>query len=352
MTLKTTVLVAAVLLAPLQVSAEPLTVRIGFATIGVDNRPFAGGSSAAIAHAERYLETALKDEPDVKIDWFFFKGAGPAVNEAIANGQLDLAYQGDLPSVIGRANGLKTKILMATGAHAPMYLAVPPGSTIASVKDLRGKKVSIFRGTNNHLAAVKVLAGYGLSERDLQIINMDTATTNSTLASKDVDAAFGNFGLVMLEDQGRAKIVYTTKGDNPAFERQAAILVTESFEAKNATLVGKIIKALVQAARWSSDEANREAAFEIWAKSGTPASVFRYDYAQQELRYRNSPLIDPFLIDQYRVQAKQAKEFGLVRRDVDVSGWFEPRYLEQALKDLDLESYWTRLGTDGKPLGS
>ncbi|WP_163353403.1 ABC transporter substrate-binding protein, partial [Escherichia coli] len=77
------------------------------------------------------------------------------------NSQLDFALQGDLPSVIGRANGLKTRILLASGAHAPIYLAVPEGSAVASVKDLRGKKVSIFRGTNNHLAAVKVLAGHG-----------------------------------------------------------------------------------------------------------------------------------------------------------------------------------------------
>jgi sulfonate transport system substrate-binding protein len=130
------------------------------------------------------------------------------------------------------------------------------------------------------------------------------------------------------------------------------LLVTEAFEAANPALLGKIVKGFVQAASWSSDEANREAVFEIWAKSGTPAAVFRYDYANQELRYRNSPLIDPFLIEQYRAQAKQAKEFGLVRRDVDLSGWFEPRYLEQALKDLGLESYWIRYGADGKPSGS
>jgi hypothetical protein len=36
-----------------------------------------------------------------------FKGAGPAVNEGFANDQLDFAYQGDLPSLIGRAPYLK-----------------------------------------------------------------------------------------------------------------------------------------------------------------------------------------------------------------------------------------------------
>ena len=332
--------------------AEPLTLRFGFASVGVDNRPFAGGTPAATAHAEHYIDDALKDEPDVKIEWYFFKGAGPAVNEAIANGQLDFAWQGDLPSVIARASGLKTKIILANGAHAPMYLAVPAGSPITSVRELRGKKVAIFRGTNNHLAVVKVLAANGLTERDLQVLNMDNATTSAALASKDVDAAFGNFPLISLNEIGRAKIIYTTKGDNPAFERQSAVLVTEAFESAHPRIVAKIVKGLVAAARWSSDETNRDALMELWAKSGTPASVFRYDFADQPLRYRNSPIIDPFLIEQYRVQAKQAKEFGLVRRDIEVNSWFEPRYLEQALKELGLETYWTRYGADGKPLGS
>lgn len=332
--------------------AEPLVVRIGFASVGVDNRQFAGGSSVAIAHAEGYLEKAFKDDPDVRFEWYFFKGAGPAVNEAIANGQLDFAIQGDLPSVIGRANGLKTKILMASGAHAPTYLAVPEGSTLSTVKELKGKKVAIFRGTNNHLAVVKVLAANGLSERDLQVLNMDNATTNSALASKDIDGAFGNWPLISLHLANRAKIIYSTKGDDPAFERHSMVLVTEAFESAHPETVQKIITEFVRAARWSSEPANFDQVVAIWARSGTPEAVFRYDFADTDVRYRNSPIVDPFLVGQYRFQARQAKEFALVRRDVDVRGWFEPKYVDSAIKSLGLEGYWTRYDSNGKPLGS
>jgi len=118
--------------------ADELTVRIGYASIGAGNRPFVGGTLAATAHAAHYVEEELKSEPGVKIAWFFFAGAGPAVNEAFANGQLDFALQGDLPSVIGRANGLQTKILLASGVNTPIYLAVPPDSDIKTVADLKG----------------------------------------------------------------------------------------------------------------------------------------------------------------------------------------------------------------------
>ncbi|MBV9824502.1 MAG: ABC transporter substrate-binding protein [Alphaproteobacteria bacterium] len=343
--------IAAAASLPLPAIAQtPLTIRLGFASVGIDNRQFAGGSAAAIAHANGYLEDEFKNDPGVKLAWFFFKGAGPAVNEAFATGQLDFAIQGDLPQVIGRAAGLKTKQLMANGAHAPLYLAVPPDSPIKTVKDVKGRKISLFRGTNNHLAAVKVLAANGLTERDVQFINMDTAATNAALAAKEIDGAFGNFDLLLLASQGLAKIPYTTKGDNRSFERQGTIIGLEDFVTGHPDLTGRIIKALVKAAQWSSQEEHRDEAFEIWAKSGRPASIYRDDFADQTLKYRNSPLLDPFFIEQYRVQARQAKEYGLIRRDITVDDWFAPQFLEAALKDLQLEKYWPRLGADGKPL--
>ena len=126
-------------------------------------------------------------------------------------------------------------------------------STISSVKDLKGRKVSIFRGTNNHLAAVKVMAANGLTERDLSVLNMDVATTNAALAAGDIDAAFGNFGLISLQQQGCATIVYSTKGDDPAFKRQAVVLVTEAFETAHPDLVAKVVKAPVKASHFASD---------------------------------------------------------------------------------------------------
>jgi sulfonate transport system substrate-binding protein len=328
---------------------EQIVIRFGFANVGVDNRQFSGGSPIATAHAEHYVENELKELPNVKVEWLFFKGAGPAVNEAFANGQLDFASQGDLPQVIGRGSGLKTTILAAGGAHAPIYLATPPDSTIRDIKDLKGRKVAIFRGTNNHLAFVKVLAANGMTERDLQGINMDEASANAALVSHSIDAAVGNYGALMLAEQGLAKIVYSTKGGSPTFERQATLIAADGFVKQHPDLTQRVVTAIVKAAYWSSQESNREALFNIWARSGRPASVYSDDFANQTLKYRNTPLIDDYLVAQYRFQAQQAKEFGLLRRDVSVDGWFDPQFLNTALKQLGLEHYWTRYDADGKP---
>src|SRR6202000_545149 len=122
--------------------------------------------------------------------------------------------------LIGRSRGLRTKILMAAGVRTHTWLAVPKGSTITSIEQRRGGRVALFRGTNRQLAVDNILAAHGLSERDLQVFNMDIASSYAALATKSIDAAWGDSDIVTLQDQGLAKIIYTTKGDTARFTRK------------------------------------------------------------------------------------------------------------------------------------
>jgi sulfonate transport system substrate-binding protein len=191
-----------------------------------------------------------------------------------------------------------------------------------------------------------------MTERDFQGINMDEASANAALATRNIDAAFGNYGVLLLADNGLAKIVYSTKGQDPAFERQGTLIAADSFVASHPDLTQRVVTAIVKAAHWSSQEENREALFDIWSRSGRPASVYRADFDGQTLKYRNSPLVDDYLVNAYRVQARQAKEYGLIRHEVSVDGWFDTQYIDVALKQLNLEHFWPHYGADGKPEGA
>lgn len=329
-------------------AADSAVVRIGVAQQGSGDPPTFGGSPAATAQLQHRVEDALSGQ--AKVQWLFFKGAGPAVNEALANQQIDFAYQGDLPSVLGRANGLKTHLLLASNVRTGVYLAVPPDSGIQSVKELKGKRVGLFRGTNLQLVADNVLKENGLSERDLRVINLDTAAAQAALASKGVDAVFLDYSLFKLQRQGLAKIVYASRDDGVQLTRQAHLLVLDDYEHKHPEIVQKVVTAVVQAAQWSSDEANRDALFTLWAKSGVPTESWQAEYAKQPLKDRMSPLIDPFLVARYQSVADDALRLNLIRQPVSVNGWFEPKYLDQALKTLKLEGYWPRFDAAGKPI--
>ena len=120
-------------------AADPLTVRIGAPDQSAGPLPFIQGS-LGLAHIQKQLEQALAAD-GVQVQWVFFKGAGPAVNEAFANKQLDFAWLGDLAAIIGRANGLQTRWLFgARGAN--MYLAARPGLQVSGLEDLKGRRAA------------------------------------------------------------------------------------------------------------------------------------------------------------------------------------------------------------------
>jgi sulfonate transport system substrate-binding protein len=327
--------------------ADPLTIHVAFSQIGTGGRQFAALQTSAIAHAEGFFADEFKNNPDIKFDFIFFRGAGPATNEAVANGQVDFFSQGDLPSLIGRASGLKTKILLNVAGRQSRYLAVRPDSDIKRIEDLRGRKVSQQIGTNITLSISKIIAAHGLADRDVKFINMDSATAKAALLAGEIDAAFGAQDFLELASEGKVKLVYSTKTDDPTFTSNSTFLVREAFEQKHPEITARIVKAAVKAAAWASDEANREAVFASWAKNGVAAAVYEADFAGQPLKLRNSPLIDEFLVARYKEQAAYAKKFGLIRRDIEVDGWFEPKYLQKALSELQLEHYWDRYDAKG-----
>ena len=339
---------AAFALAVAPAHAAPEVIRIGVATAGGGDPVTWGGSPGGVVRANNWLEDEFKAS-GIKVEWLFFKGAGPAVNEALSNKQIDFAYQGDLPQIVGRSNGLKTKLLVVSGARNNLYVVAPPTSDIRSVRDLKDRKVSIFRGTNGHLVAINVLAANGLAERDIKGVNLDTGSAQAALVSSGVDAAFGGYEWFKVRDQGLAKIVYSTQGQDPALTRQASLLVRSEFEEANSAEVQRVVDVFVRAAHWSSEEKNRDELFRIWARSGTPVASWAAEFDKQSLAERNSPLVDEFIVGRYKAVVADALKLKLIRHEVAIDGWFDTRYLQNALKKQGLENYWTAYDAKGRP---
>jgi sulfonate transport system substrate-binding protein len=330
-------------------AADPVTIRIGYPGVGADNRPFASGDIVAVAHAGHYLEDEFAHDPNVKIEWTFFRGAGPALNESLAAGHLDFAAGlGDLPAIVGLANGLRTHYVLTDKVRDTIYLAVRPGSGIHKIEDLSGHRLSEFKGTNLQLAVDRVLAAHGLSERTVRFINLDTGGALAALNGGSIDGTFGSIELLGLRDRGIVELPYNTKAESAAFGRNSAIYVTEAFEKAHPDIVQRVVNAFVKAARFGADETNRSAVFALWAKSGYPDNAFAEDFANERLANRLTPLTDPYVVARYKELAQRVREYGMIRKDIDVDAWFEPKYLDAALKDQHLEHFWPQYDASGK----
>ncbi|WP_348759853.1 ABC transporter substrate-binding protein [Candidatus Methylocalor cossyra] len=330
------------------VAAVPTEINFGVASVGLGGRPFVGGSVVSVVHVKGWLEEEFKDQ-GIKINWHFFKTAGPGVNEAYSNGVLDFAWQGDLPQLIGRASGLKVKYILGAGRRQYIYLAAKPNSSAARIEDIKGRSVAIHKGTCLQLSIARLLAAHGLRERDLKVYNMDGLAAASALGSGDLELAFGAFNLLALRDQGLAKVIYSGAEDDGRYGCSGGFTVTEDFLARYPDITRRVVKTIVKAARWSADPANRGELYAIWAKSGFPLEHFKEEWDSQDLKRKLSPLIDDFQINRYRVALEDARKFGLVRGKVDFDRYFDRSYLEAALTELGLQDFWIPEDAEGKP---
>lgn len=331
-------------------AATPSVIRIGVPGVGVGDRPKTGGSPPSTVGLRGLLEEEFKAD-GIKVQWSYLRGAGPAVNELFANGLVDFGFGlGDLPSIIGKAGGLPTRLLLAGGIRQNSYLSVPADSRIASVKELRGKKVAVFKGTNIQLAVNRILEAHGLTEKELKAINMNTPTTKAALVTRDVEAAFGGSDYLALRDQGVTKIVFTTRGGNAGFLRHSSVVGAQSFIDQYPQVTQRIVNTIVGAAKWISDQdAAPTPVFQLWTKSGVQFNDYKEDFTGSSLKVRSSPLVDEYLSSQYKRAIADAKRFGLIRNEFSFEAWTETRFLKEALRLQKLESYWAPHGVDGKP---
>lgn len=329
-------------------AAAETVIRFGHPGVGADNRAYSHGDATTYARARELIEKEFENDKDIKVEWTYFRGAGPALNESVASGQLDFFLLGDLPAIVGRTRGLDHKFIFATNRNNPIYLAVPPESDIKSVEDVKGRKVALFKGTNLQNATDRILELHGLTEKDVRFVNLDANAAIAAVTSGNVDAVFGGQEYIPLARKGVVKIVYSTKEDDPTLGRNSSYFVTTKFAKDNPELTQRVVNTFVKAAHTISLDENREEAFDAWTRSGLPKETFEENFDGIRLSHYANPLIDDYVVARYKEQADAAKKYGLLKGDPDIDNWFDRSFLEQALKDLKLEGFWSEHDAKGQ----
>lgn len=338
---------AATLLVPLlSAQAEDLPAVIRFGEVGGASVRSDGGKPTGIGLVPLAVEKGFfdqefgKDAPKIEVD--YFSGTGPAINEALAQNEIDFGSYGGLPNVIGLAGGIPAHVVSARHyTTTGYYLVVHPDSSLKTVEDLRGKRIAVQKGTNPYQELVLFLQSHGLEEKDVTIVNLPGAEALVAFNAGAIDAVFGSTNLLVLQDQGKARIIASTK--NFSFDGTSGFLVTDMFEKAHPETVARVVKVLTKAAWWASEESNREQLLQFIS-----TRTFAYQYIQQEyagsLRERYNPLINEAAIKSFEDTVKFAADHKLIRKEADetaIRSWFEPQYQQAALKELKLENYWT-----------
>jgi sulfonate transport system substrate-binding protein len=177
---------------------------------------------------------------------------------------------------------------------------------------------------------------------------METNAAQLALTTRDIDATIGSFDGLRLRDQGVSRIIFTTRGGDAKLTSNSTFLGAQDFIDKYPELSTRVVGVLVKAARWLAETPSTQI-FQLWTKSGSTFSSFREDWQGEDVKYKTSPLVDPYVTARYKLQIEEAKRLNLLRETFSFDQWIEPKFLQEALKRQNLENYWQPRGADGKP---
>ena len=152
-------------------------VRIGFQKYG----------KLVLLKSKGTLEDKLK-AAGYKVVWTEFP-SGPPLLEALNVGAIDFGNTGEAPPIFAQAAGAPIQYV-AYEPPAPKgeAILVPKDSKLTSVADLRGKKVSLNKGSNVHYLLVKALEKAGVKYSEVEPVFLAPADARAAFERGAVDA--------------------------------------------------------------------------------------------------------------------------------------------------------------------
>ncbi|MEV4481767.1 ABC transporter substrate-binding protein [Micromonospora coxensis] len=130
-----------------------------------------------------------------EVQWANISG-GPQTLEAFRADALDIGAVADIPPIHSHWTNIPTKIVASRYRqdplnHAIYRLGIAPGVTVATLADIRGKKVAYSPGQAQGALVLRVLKKAGLTKKDVQLIELpSTGDVYATaLASRQIEVA-------------------------------------------------------------------------------------------------------------------------------------------------------------------
>ena len=120
---------------------------------------------------------------EVEFEWFDYV----ASMDAFAAGKLDAVSMTNGDALVTGATGASNVMIIINDySNGNDMIVAAPG--IESIKDLKGKKIGVEIGFVGHLLLLNALEKNGMTEADVELVNVPTNETPQVLASGDVSA--------------------------------------------------------------------------------------------------------------------------------------------------------------------
>lgn len=181
----------------------------------------------------------------ITIRWVQSLGSNKAL-EFLNAGSIDFGSTAGSAALVARINGNPIKSIYVYSRPEWTALVTRKDSPIATVADLKGKRVAVTRGTDPHIFLVRALLDAGLSERDIRPVLLQHPDGKTALIRGDVDAWAGlDPMMAQAEVEDGAKLFYR----KPEANTWGILNVREAFLKDHPELVRRVLAVYEEARR-------------------------------------------------------------------------------------------------------
>ncbi|MCB6218114.1 aliphatic sulfonate ABC transporter substrate-binding protein [Bacillus paralicheniformis] len=286
-------------------------------------------SPLLLAKEKGWFEKEFAKE-GIKVKWTEFQ-SGPPQFEGLAAGKLDFSQVGNSPVIAGQAAGIDFKeIGLSQDGLKANGILVKKGSGIDDIKDLKGKKVAVAKGSSGFDFLYKVIDKAGLEPTDVNIIQLQPDEAMPAFDSGAIDAwsIWEPFLSLKTIKSDAAILVDGEQIDkySPGFT-----LVRSEFAEKYPDEVIRFLKVYDKAVKWHKN--HKKEAVEAYAK------IKNLDKKVVENVLNNTePLNEPItdrIIETQQETADFQFKLKAINKEIDVKEVVDNSFIKKALKGGD-----------------
>jgi aliphatic sulfonates family ABC transporter substrate-binding protein len=292
--------------------SEPVTIRVAVQkSIPI---PY-------LAESLGYFEDEFKDD-NVNVELIEFS-LGPAVIEAVGSDEIDIGFLGDVPAFSGLVNGGDYKIISRWEKDVNSYLIVRDDANISSLEDLRGKKLAFAFGSTQTALVYGYLEDAGLSDSDVELVNLSLADIVTSIENGEVDAAVVDqlHATQAVESGGITKLL-----DSDGYKLFVSpVIATNKFTEAYPDLTARVLKVLQKAALYSEENIDESVSLAA-ERIGVDESAIGPLMRECDLQF----ILGDEEINAIKENAAKSYELGVIKEELDISKYIDTSYLESA----------------------
>jgi aliphatic sulfonates family ABC transporter substrate-binding protein len=277
-------------------ASEAAVLRVGFQK---------GEPVLVAAKENRSLETLL-NPLGISVSWLEF-AFGPPILEAMRVGSIDVGGVGDTPPIFAQAAHADLVYVgsrPSTGDSSAVL--VPPGSTLQTLHDLKGKKVAFARGSSAQNLTLAALEKAGLTFTDIQPIYLAPADAAAAFAHGDIDAwTIWDPYYAIAEARPGVRVLASSKDITP---QNSFYLASRAYAALLPQVIDKVVAGFGDVGTWC-DAHKTDVAQLLSTGTGVPLPVMNRVVARTS--FRSVPMTEALVADQQRI-ADRFSNLGII----------------------------------------